>query len=80
MPYHQPKAMKRRKEDIFGRVYDCYALFRSILADDHGRCRQFRIGRIPQGKYPVNVELNFMELTSKEDGLEEENPVLLRSF
>jgi len=80
MPYHQLEAMKRSKEDVFGRVYDCYALFRSILADNHGRCRQFRIRGVPQSKYAVDVKLNFMELTPKKDGLEEENPVLLRSF
>lgn len=69
--------MEGSKEDVFGRVYHRYALFCSILADNHGRCRQFRIGRVPQSKYAVDVKLNFMELTPKEDGLEEENPVLL---
>ena len=72
--------MKKRKNDVLGRVYDCYALFRGVLADNHGMCRQFRIGRVPQSKYTVDVELDFMELTPKEDGLEEEDSVLLRSF
>jgi len=80
MPYHQPKGMKRSEKGAFDRVDDCYALFRSILADNHGSCRQFRIGRVPQSKYPVDMKLNFVELTPKENGLEEENPVLLRSL
>ena len=72
--------MERRKKCVFDGVHDCYTLFGSILTDNHGRCRQFRIGRVPQSKHTVDVELNFMELTPKEDGLEEEDPIPLRSF
>ena len=72
--------MERSKKDVFGRVHDCYALFCGILADNHGKCRQFWIGRVPQSKYPMDVKLDFMKLTPKEDRLEKEDPVLLRSF
>ena len=72
--------MERSKKGVLGGVYNCYALFRSILTNNHGRRRQFWIGRVPQSEYPVDVKLNVIELTPKEGGLKEEDPVLFRSF
>jgi len=72
--------MKRSKKYIFGRIHDRYALFCGVLADNHGRGRQIRIGRVPQSEYTMDVILSFMKLASKVGGLDEEDPALLRRF
>lgn len=68
--YDQQKAVKRNYHHIPRGLDDCSALFRSILADNHGGCGQLRVRRFLQGKHPMDVELCLVELGPKECGLD----------
>jgi len=58
-------AMKGSKKYVLSRVHDRYALFCGVLADNHGRGRQIRIGRVPQSEYTVDVILSLVKQASE---------------
>lgn len=77
--YHQ-KGVKGAHHHVPRGLHDSNALFRGILADDHGGNRQLRVRRFPQGKGPMNVELCLVELGPKECRLDHLHSALFRSL